>query len=99
MPLREVNFKVEGRDLDGPVVVPDDRNIPEKPDGKPEKKRGFLFFRKKKKVWCDGFVDSCLWFQICIVLSTTNLLYRYNSISKNMSEIYIFFLMILTIVD
>jgi len=50
MPLREVNFKVEGRDLDGPVVVPDDRNIPDKPDGKPEKKRGFLFFRKKKKV-------------------------------------------------
>ena len=40
-------FKDEVREIEGPVVVPD-QELPGKPEVKPEKGKKFFFFKKKK---------------------------------------------------
>ncbi|XP_052810477.1 uncharacterized protein LOC128238522 isoform X2 [Mya arenaria] len=42
---KEVNFKLDHHEPEGPIVVPDNRNIPEKQE---KGKSRFLFFKKKK---------------------------------------------------
>ena len=44
---KEVIFKEDVREIEGPVVVPD-QELPRKPEGKPEKGKKFFFFKKKK---------------------------------------------------
>ena len=45
--MKEVNFKDELHEIDGPIVVPD-QELPGKPEVKPEKGKKFFFFKKKK---------------------------------------------------
>ena len=40
-------FKEDVREIEGPVIVPD-QELPGKPEGKPEKGKKFFFFKKKK---------------------------------------------------
>lgn len=46
-PLKEVNFNMEPQEIDCPCVIPEAEMI-DKPDGKPDKGKRFLFFKKKK---------------------------------------------------
>ena len=64
---KEVIFKDEVREIEGPVVVPD-QELPGKPEVKPEKGKKFFFFKKKKTKVNRGLYMSelccektCLW--------------------------------------